>query len=295
MAASTPSLMSSLSHSLFRTQSHTHARTHTHYKPAYWHKLPHADIYFESLTAELWVILFCYRHEGSDHKKGAAAGGETFHLPALVSWKLICYVGPRHKLFITTRHKANRSHTQRSGIWIVFAHSLKWKQFMSDVPLMMRCQSEEAAQFDLLLRHSSDFAIVLASAVSGTLWGCLKLLNHIIFHNTTVIRAWSCTALFVRVFVCVRLCSCVFLCIFVMICNHHGWLARLFAVCGVCVHVSSPGRAGLPRLLFQRNWQRLWGNYTPLLWLLKTSSNQGLHWQKSGTKITDNYTHTHTV
>lgn len=294
MAASTPSLMSSLSHSLFRTQSHTHARTHTTSLPT------DTNYLMQTFILKVWRLNFewsCFAIGMREAiiKKGAAAGGETFHLPALVSWKLICYVGPRHKLFITTRHKANRSHTQRSGIWIVFAHSLKWKQFMSDVPLMMRCQSEEAAQFDLLLRHSSDFAIVLASAVSGTLWGCLKLLNHIIFHNTTVIRAWSCTALFVRVFVCVRLCSCVFLCIFVMICNHHGWLARLFAVCGVCVHVSSPGRAGLPRLLFQRNWQRLWGNYTPLLWLLKTSSNQGLHWQKSGTKITDNYTHTHTV
>lgn len=66
------------------------------------------------------------------------------------------------------------------------------------------------------------------------------------------------------------------------------WLFVWLKCVRVCVSgcVSPPGesRASFP-LFFQRNWRRPGGNCTPLLRLIKTSTNQGLLWQ-SGIKLT---------
>lgn len=59
------------------------------------------------------------------------------------------------------------------------------------------------------------------------------------------------------------------------LCAGDAWLTRLLAVCVcVCMCVVSRESWASSALLFQRNWRRPRGNYTPLLRLVKTSSNQ---------------------
>lgn len=57
----------------------------------------------------------------------------------------------------------------------------------------------------------------------------------------------------------------------------HDWPSCLRAA-SMCV--SSQESWASSALLFQRNWRRLGGNYTPLLRLVKTSSNQVFLLQK---------------
>lgn len=88
---------------------------------------------------------------------------------------------------------------------------------------------------------------------------------------------------------------CVHDCDYLYACD--GWLTCPLAVCAcvcscVCVCVSSRESWASSALLFQRNWRRPGGNYTPLLRLVKTSSNQGLLLQ-SGIKHTDTHTRLH--
>lgn len=151
-------------------------------------------------------------------------------------------------------------------------------------------------------------------------YGCsLKLLDAALYsvwdfacfsYNQNNTQACVCVLKFV-----LELCAFVFLsfhmfawvCVFVCACIWDCLRARCLLICLLavrarwCVHtcvrvcVSSRESRASSALLFQRNWRRPGGNYTPLLRLVKTSSNQGLLLQ-SGFKhtVTHICTHVHT-
>lgn len=119
---------------------------------------------------------------------------------------------------------------------------------------------------------------------------CMRLRITFLLHKIDIIlrivSAWwrlfsaLCICVFVCAYVWLSLYLCLCACMSVIVCP---MLADLPAHCAcvlLCVHacvcVSSPESWASSALLFQRNWRRPGGNYTPLLWLVKTSSNQGL-------------------
>ena len=114
---------------------------------------------------------------------------------------------------------------------------------------------------------------------------CVILLSNTQYHVCVLKLICSSVCLYL----CLHECMSVIICTPAM----PGWLACLLCV-RVCVHVCVSSRESWASsaLLFQRNWRRPGGNYTPLLRLVKTSSNQGLLLQ-SGTKHTHTHTHTH--
>lgn len=171
MAASTPSLMSSRSLALL----HTHARAH--YMPAYWHKLPHADICFESLTAELWVILFRYRHEASHHKKSAAAGGKTSHLPAQKSGKVICCVCLGTSCFNNTTTQIGPLHWKVYGLNMFLMLVYEINSFTT------RCRGVLLFHYVITASCLKDSSLLAFAFVTVIHWGFQMLLIECLYNT----------------------------------------------------------------------------------------------------------------